>query len=341
VKPGFLTDIDCGPVVALPRDMSPRQYYRGRKGGRPFILMHYMEEDAAAREQLRQFIQIGEWLNAQGAKAPALYELHEAQACALFEDFGDLTFRRTLHSGDGPGMEALYLLACDVLRHLARCDVPAWVPPYKASKIHRDLLQVLEYYLPLLRGEMPSEAMMADYLGVWDGIERSIPPCPQVFLHVDYHLDNLMWLPAEEGIRRCGLLDFQDALRGPLPYDLANLLEDARTDVPEGFQAVVLDRFCQDMSAAEREVFDGWYRVMGTQFHCRVIGLFIKQAAEKNRDDYLVHMNRMQTYLKTRMAAPVLAPLKEWFIKEGIDFEPFTDLNGDGVREVFRRVKSK
>jgi hypothetical protein len=106
---------------------------------------------------------------------------------------------------------------------------------------------------------------------------------------------------------------------GPAPYDLANLLEDARTDVPKDLRAQILSRFDQDMQ--------NWYRVLATQFHCRVIGQFIKQALHDNNPSYLPHIPRLERYLSEGLKYPVLAPLKQFFDELQVDFSGIGDLN--------------
>lgn len=318
-------------------DVSPREYYRGRDAkGRGVIVMRYPDFNEAAQSELQAFIRIGKWLAAQGLKSPELYALHEEQACAVFEDLGATSFGKALR--EGHDREKLYTLACDVLIRLKEAGPMAGLPDYRESGIYAKRRQLVDYYLPLERGVRSDEALAQDYLAVWDEIESALPPCPQGFLHADFHLENMMFVGGEEGIGRCGLIDFQDALSGPLPYDLVNLLEDARVDVPEDLRAKIIDRYCADMSGDEKEVFLQWYRVLAAQFHGRVIGLFIMLAAEQGRDQYLIHISRLQNYLKKSLEDPVLAPLRRWFAKQGVDFEGPKDFNGEHLRETFRNM---
>lgn len=314
-------------------DMSPRKYYRGMKDGQSSILMIYPDASDEARAELRDFIRVGEWLLAQGLKAPKLLAVDEGLASAQFEDLGAQSFGAALRGGhDG---EELYALGCDVLKHIKGCPVPEGLPDYYDSKVHYNRRQLVEYYLPLKLGRVYTEEQMNSYLAAWDEVEKSLPPCPQIFQHMDFHLENLMWMPGEEGIKRCGLIDYQHAVVGPMPYDLVNLLEDARVDVPEDLRAAMIERYCEGMSGKEKDLFLSWYRVLATQFHCRVIGLFIMQAAANGRDDYLVHVERLQKYIAGAVDHPVLASLKAWIAQEGLDFTPIKDLNGGLIRESF------
>ncbi|GJL84460.1 MAG: aminoglycoside phosphotransferase [Micavibrio sp.] len=270
--------------------------------------------DASAvedKQQIHDFIRIGQWLNDIGLKAPEIYEADEAQGFLLLEDFGDVSFRKAIEKGQDVG--ALYQLADDVLEHLKVQDCPLSLPDYYSSAIHEKRRFVVDYYIPAVRGEENPQGLVEDYLSVWDGIEKSLPPCPTGFVHADYHLENMMWLPGEEGVKRLGLLDFQEALSGPVAYDLVNLLEDARVAVPDDIKNEILGR--QDA------LVRSWYRILGTQFHCRVIGLFIKLAQEDGKTQYLQHVPRLGAYIKKGLEDPLLAPMKRWFKDQKISFD--------------------
>lgn len=322
----------------LPRDVSPREYFRGRKGDRDFILMLYPDASAPHREEMQGFIRLGAWLGQQGIKTPALYEKDEQQCYALFEDLGAQSFGARLRDGS-VNQEVLYTLATDVLITLGHAEhLPDGLPLYKDSRIHENRRQIVDYYMTLLHKERPDNQTVQSYLSVWDKIESALSPCPQGFVHGDYHLENMIYVTHETNVKRCGLIDYQDALHGPLPYDLVNLLEDARIDVPQDLRAAMIDRYCDGMSAPDKAAFLDWYRVLGTQFHCRVLGLFIKLSAEQGRDSYLVHINRLQNYIKDALENPILLPLKVWFEKEGVDFSSIKDLDGDIIRKIFRNT---
>jgi len=159
---------------------------------------------------------------------------------------------------------------------------------------------------------------------------------PQGFLHIDYHFENLMWMPEGKDMNRCGMLDFQGAMNGPVPYDLANLLEDARVDVPSHLREAMLDRFCEDMTPAEEDTFRSWYRVLATQFHCRVIGQFIRLAVRDGKMRYLQHMPRVAGYINEALTDPVLAPLKQWLDKHNVRFDKLPAVDAGKMQHVIR-----
>jgi aminoglycoside/choline kinase family phosphotransferase len=183
---------------------------------------------------------------------------------------------------------------------------------------------------------MNADGLAEEYLAVWDSIERGLPPAPTGFLHIDYHFENLMWLPEREGIQRGGVLDFQGAMVGPCAYDLANLLEDARVDVPQDLRAEMLNRFCAGMDREQRDTFLAWYRVLATQFHCRVMGQFFRIAVKDGKKRYLAFLPRVAKYIEAGLRDPLLAPLRAWFDRQGVDFTSYSEPDLKRAKELIR-----
>lgn len=330
-------EIGVDTLDALPRDVSPREYYRGHKDGCDFILMRYPEISDANKQELSEFIRIGQWLSSQGIKTADLYETNLEKCYALFQDLGQESFGERLNNTSDQA-QSLYKNATEVLKILGTSDALDKLPNFTDSRIRENRKQFVDYYMTLLLLKSQDDAVTQRFLSVWDKIESSLPPCPQGFVHGDFHLENIMYQDPAGGGNKCALIDFQDALIGPLPYDLLNLLEDARIDVSAEIKTEMQNLYCAEMNAQEKEVFMQWYRVLATQFHCRVIGLFIMLAADQERDSYLIHIPRLQKYILNALNEPVLAPLKQWFEEEGVDFDLVKDLDGNQIRNAFENL---
>lgn len=308
-------------LSAVGDDCAFRRYLRLRRGRESAILMEAVPDGspiATPGHRLSDFVRIGDYLRGMGLCAPRIFAADEVHGYLLLEDFGDTSFKAAM--AQGGARDDLYALATDILAQLRAGADDIDLPDYYASHVHTGRRRVVDWYMPLLRGARNDDGLVEDYLRVWDGIEAALPPCPRGFLHIDYHFENLMWRAGETGLARCGILDFQGAMRGPQPYDLANLLEDARVDVPADLRAAMLDRYCAGMDVAAAEAFRVWYRVLATQFHCRVIGQFIRIAVRDGKDRYLAHIPRVAGYLRAGLDDPVLAPLRGWFTAQGVDF---------------------
>jgi len=330
-----LAGISLAPVG---EDCAFRRYFRLKDKDHSLILMESMTADSAMAtpgHNLSDFIRIGSWLRGQGLHTPEIYEVDEKQGYVLMEDFGDLSFRKAM---DGTvKREQLYDLGADVLIALSKVDASGLrLPNYYDSHVHKGRRRVVDWYMPAVTGRANGDGLAEDYLTVWDSIEKKLPSCPQGFLHIDYHLENLMWLADRQGLQRCGLLDFQGAMTGPVPYDLLNLLEDARMDIPDSIRKSALERFCKGMTADEKKSFLSWYRVLATQFHCRVIGQFVRLAVRDGKTRYLQHLPRLADYIRRGLEDPLLAPLAQWFGEQNMSFEKSPAIDPAALRRLIR-----
>ncbi len=330
-REAFLVPRGWRYVGEIGADMSPRRYFRVKQNGRTAVLMECMPDadNTTPGHRLGDFIRIGDWLRGIGLKTPEIFEADEAAGFLLLEDFGDISFAKALERG--AARAAVYSLAVDVLKHLREQAPDIDLPRYHESHVHEGRRRVVDWYVPLVRGEKNPDGLAEEYLAIWDGIEKDQPPCPQGFLHVDFHPGNLMWLPEEEGLGICGLLDFQGAMKGPVPYDLANLLEGGRIEMPEDIRTAMLDHYCEGMHREQREAFLSWYRVLAAQFHCRIIGQFIRMAIQGGNERYLEYLPHVSRMLKHDLEDPLLQPIKIWLAGQGIDFEKEIRVSADAA----------
>lgn len=307
---------------AVSSDASTRAYFRVSKSDKVAILMDCSGDPDS---KIREFVKVAAWLRGGGLAGPEIYESDLVKGFLLLEDFGSVSFRRAIDSGGDK--KFYYGLATDVLHETRAHNCDIGLPGYRDSKIHKGRRRVIDWYLPIVKQAKHPDGAVEAYLAAWDEIERGLPACPQGFLHADFHLENLMACEGAKGLAQCGLIDFQDAVIGPLPYDLLNLLEDARVDVPDDLRAAMTARYTEGFSPTEKEAFRAWYRVLATQFHCRVIGLFVRLAIVDGKTQYLVHIPRLERYIREALKEPLLRPLRAFFGEIGLDFSGVNDLN--------------
>jgi len=339
LRDGFLNQhgLSGAKLTPVGEDGAMRRYYRLNDHGTTRILMESLpdgqeHEKATAGHKISDFIRLSSWLRGQGLHAPEIYNADEKAGYVLLEDFGDLSFRQAFLNGHDA--KDLYGTATDVLTCLRDArDVPQ-LPDYYQSAVHKGRRRVVDWYIPSIRRTKNPNGLAEDFLAVWDSIEKKLPPCPRGFLHIDYHFENLMLVSGAAGLQRCGLLDFQGAMNGPIPYDLANLLEDARVRVPADIRAAMLDRFCVGMKDAD--TFRAWYRVIATQFHCRVMGQFIRLAIVNGKPRYMQFLPIVGEYLLQGLEDPLLKPLKDWFVAQKIDFSSVPSIDPATIKSFIR-----
>src|SRR3546814_19198719 len=129
----------------------------------------------------------------------------------------------------------------------------------------------------------------------------------------DYHVDNLMVIDCREGIARCGLLDFQDAVIGPISYDLVSLLEDARRDVSPAVVTEMLARYQDALRPLiDRSAFAASYAALGAQRTAKIIGIFTRLSRRDGKPGYLHHISRVWRLLDGHLRHAALAPVTTW-----------------------------
>ena len=297
---------------ALAGDASFRRYVRLVDGDRRAVLM----DAPPGHEDVRPFIAIGRYLHARGYSAPEIHAADEAAGLLLLEDLGDDLYADALAAG--ADQEALYGAAVDVLVDLHGAP-PAGpgptgpdVPGFDDARLHREVDRLVEWFLPAASGAAAPDAARDAYTEAWAAVFPLARAAPEALVLFDYHSPNLIWLPERDGLRRVGLLDFQDAVRGPLTYDLVSLLEDARRDVPEALARAMVARYLDARPELDRAAFGAAYAIMGAQRNCRIIGTFARLWRRDGKAGYLAHMPRVWRYLERDLAHPALAPVKRW-----------------------------
>lgn len=298
-------------------DAGLRRYFKLEQEEKSALLMDMSRSDYESG--LEFYLNIAEFLRDKNIRVPEIYHHDLKQGLAIIENLGAESFGDALKSGTDKNN--IYRLATDVLVNIREGALKnsLKLKPYSETLIRDRLIQFVDFYMPAVIGKEATDQNRQEFQDVWASIEKSLSPCPLGFCHADYHLENLMWRPdAPEGY---GLIDFQDAFWGPLPYDLLNLLEDARQSVPQDIKTAMKDLYCVGMSAEERAIFDDWYVVLSAHFHCRVIGLFVKLYQEREMDQYLEHIPRLQAYITDNLENPVLAPLKEFIESHNISLD--------------------
>ncbi len=168
-----------------------------------------------------RFVATAHYLRARGLSAPDIYAADAASGFVLLEDLGDNLFFDALAGGQADETE-LYAAAADVLTRLHEEDAPVLLPPDKPLHAYDETAQLaevsllLEWFMPLALKREATDAEAAEYRELWRAALKISRERPPIFVHRDYHAQNLIWLPERDGIARVGVLDFQDAVAAAL-----------------------------------------------------------------------------------------------------------------------------
>jgi len=292
-------------IAPLAGDASFRRYFRLRRGQETAVLM----DAPPPQENVRPFLSVAERLVGYGYSAPRVLARDVAQGFLLLEDLGDDSFNRVLRSGGDEG--SLYAAAIDVLVDLRRRPQAPGLPPFDEARILREVGLVLDWFWPAQSGRPADPAMNEEYRSLWRSVVPAMRGDQDTMVLFDYHVDNLMWLPDRSGVRRVGLLDFQDAVWGPAAYDVVSLLEDARRDVPDAIVGAMLERYGRAVD--DPAAFAAAYAAVGAQRNARIVGVFARLWLRDRKPQYLALLPRVWRLLEHDLAHPALATLRAWF----------------------------
>jgi aminoglycoside/choline kinase family phosphotransferase len=291
----------------LAGDASFRHYDRLVDGDRRAVLM----DAPPPKEDVRPFLRMAMHLQRLGFSAPQLLALDPDAGLLLLEDLGDDTYTRLLANGGDE--EALYSLAVDVLAELhAHPDaIPLGLAPYDDDKLLAEACLLTDWYMPAVLGRDTAPAVRAEYVRLWQQAFPVARSVPDTLVLRDFHVDNLMLLP-RPGLAACGLLDFQDAVAGPLTYDTMSLLEDARRDIDPGLIDRMKQRYLAKLPDLDHDAFAASWAVMAAQRHAKVIGIFTRLCKRDGKAGYLVHIPRVWRLFDAACAHPALSALRAW-----------------------------
>ena len=295
----------------LTGDASHRKYYRLQSAGGPSLVIM---DAPPTHEDAGIFKRTTEVLQGLGLSSPRILKEDLAQGILVLEDFGNQTYTHCLKN-NSVDEETLYRLAVDVLITLyKKVDSHAQVPLFSAENLLKQVNLLMEWYVPaVFKDQQISEEMQSTWTKIWMDLLKPLESERKTIVLWDYHVDNLMWLPDRQGIQRCGLLDFQDAVIGPYPYDLVSLLEDARRDVPRDLQEKMIAYFMEHLSADDQSTFLARYNLLGAQRSTRILGTFVRLAKRDGKKHYLNFMPRVWKWLEQDLQHDSLEDLRYWY----------------------------
>ena len=297
-----------GERTHLAGDASNRRYERIRKKNECAVFM----DAPPPLEDVSAFITISNLLRGLGLSAPNIFEADTTAGFLLIEDFGDTTYTERLLAGSDE--VELYKLATNVLIHLHRTyQNDGTIPAYDNDLLVQETQLCVDWYMPAVLGIDTPDLEKAAFFDAWRTSLKRAREVPSSIVLRDFHVDNLMLLTNKTGIAACGLLDFQDAVIGPVSYDLVSLLEDARRDVPAKISRQMLSQYLSAFPTLNPDKFASSYAILGAQRCTKILGIFTRLDRRDGKPQYLKHIARVWRWLESDLRHPALAPVRTWF----------------------------
>ncbi|GAB4035030.1 MAG: phosphotransferase [Rubrivivax sp.] len=310
-------------------DASFRRYLRLDGTGGSFIVM----DAPPPQEDVRPFVQMARRIGQAGLHAPQVLEADEARGFLLLSDLGRTLYLDRLREADAPEADALMRQALQALVQFQR-QVPADdLPPYDEALLARELALFPEWCVQREFGITWTDKQHAAWERICRLLMASALAQPQVAVHRDWMPRNLM--VCEDGP---GILDFQDAVRGPITYDLASMLRDAFLSWEEEREIDWAVRWWEQARRAGLPLgeelghdFGEFWRAlewMGLQRHLKVLGIFCRLKHRDGKPKYAEDLPRFFAYA-TRVAnryaplrplLPLLEPMSGQSLASGFTF---------------------
>jgi len=341
----FLAESGWGTaeLKPLPGDASTRRYVRLKMGNRTAMLMDQPQNAEAAtagpdatpeaRRALGynamarlagadcgRFVATARYLKGCGLAAPEVLAADVAQGFLVLEDLGDDLYTDVIAKGGDE--RALYQAAIEALARLHAKPAPAWLTPekplfpYDETAMIAEIDLLTEWFWPLALNRAASPDLVDEHRAFWQEALRSIGG-GRVFVHRDFHAQNLLWRTGQTGLSRVGIVDFQDALAGAPAYDVVSLLEDARRDVSQELAEAMTESYIaasrNEGVALDPAHFRLTAAVLAAQRNAKIIGIFARLFKRDNKPRYLGHLPRVWRYMEHDLKHPALAKLRSWY----------------------------
>ena len=319
-----------GSIEAQPLsgDAGFRNYYR--LSSEPSVLGVYA---APENEDWVAFMRVSHLLDSLGVRVPQIYAADLQAGLLVIEDLGDELFQNALlkskhterlESRDTASAERLYNKAIASLVKLQCCEArPPWLPRYTDGLLRQEMELFPLWFVGELLGYQVDESESKLISATFEYLVNQSLDQPQVLVHRDYHCRNLLDLtysePALTGTESLGVIDFQDAVWGPVTYDLVSLSRDCYVRWNRSKVESVRDQFAQKLF--DQGIIDGqgladfpsWFESMSAQRHLKVMGIFGRLALRDGKTSYLQDLPLVMRYLiETCETEPNLQNFADW-----------------------------
>jgi len=295
-------------LTAASSDASFRRYFRWEGDGRSFVVM----DAPPPQENCKPFVDIAFLLAKSGINVPKIYAEDLERGFLLLNDLGNKTYLDVI---DGENADALFHDALQALLAFQQLPMVAPLPSYDVALLRRELELFPEWYVKHELGVEFDAAQQQQWQHISELLIDSALAQPKVLVHRDYMPRNLMLSEPNPGV-----LDFQDAVYGPVTYDVTCLFKDAFLSWPEERVRGWLESYWQQASALDIPVqadFEDFLRasdLMGVQRHLKVIGIFARICHRDGKPRYLADVPRFFSYIEAVIARrPELAELQALF----------------------------
>ncbi len=271
--------LNLNELYEIKSDVSQKKIYRFKDQSIKKILVDFSYNFS----DYLSFINVHKYLSTKNVSIPQIFEINDNQKLILMEDFGENRYDKIINSHD---FKSMLFNAIDSLISIQKFEKPSVTQgfeKYNYTHFRKEIIEFVDFYLPLLK---TSPDQTEEFIQIWTEEFKKLNFNWDSFVHKDFELTNLMYLPHKENHLKCGILDFQNALIGFSGWDLFSLLENPRIFFDEKHNQELVEYFYiksnQDMSYND---FLLQYFFLNAARQTRIIGRWIN-LDKKNKNDY-------------------------------------------------------
>ncbi len=295
--------LQVNSVRSASADASFRRYFRVDSPRGSLIIMDAPPD----KEDCHPFVKVAQLMRDAQLQVPQVLAWDEAHGFMLLTDLGAQTMMQVINPDNADANRGLYLQAVDALIAWQIASTPDVLPPYDEALLRRELELFPDWYLAQHRGVAVEGEVRRTLDDAFAHIIKSNLAWPSVYVHRDFMPRNLM-VSGEGPQKPLGVLDFQDAVYGPITYDIASLMRDAFLSWEEDFCLDITIRYWEKARKAGLPVgndFGEFYRGvewMGLQRHLKVAGIFARLTLRDGKPQYLADTPRFINYIRATCA---------------------------------------
>ena len=301
--------IETKNLIPIKNDASFRKYFRVDKK----ILM---DADPHLGEDVGSFININHVLREFKLNVPEIFTIDKENGFLLLEDLGENIFSQILNSENE---EQLYKQAIEVLIEIYKKDLNkfsnfTFLEKYSVEKLQDESQLFIEWYLKKYLKINITDTDIKDFKDIINKIFNNLDTKFEKLVLRDYHVDNLILQKSKLGLKKVGILDFQDAVLGSSSYDLISIIEDVRRPISKDLKNILIKYFIDstgyDPNQLEKEL--AFYSV---QRNLKILGIFSRLNLRDNKSKYMGYNDNAWKYIESNLNNPTMSDLKVWLKK--------------------------
>ncbi|MEE2694824.1 MAG: phosphotransferase [Pseudomonadota bacterium] len=278
-------------ISFLAGDASERKYFLIKQREVKNVLM--LDND---KDNLENFVFITNHLKNMVSVPKIIFNLRES-GILIIENFNKRKFSHIISKSNS---KELYKVATDALIFVHKHSLEIDLLTYNRKIFLEESNLFFNWYIEKIE-EKKLKEIEFNFNNEFSNLLEKVFLLPKVFIHRDYHIDNLFYLENRNGHRQCGWIDYQDALIGPCVYDLVSLTQDARIDVNKELENYIIQYYLEKFNQINKEHFLFSYSLIAIQRHLKVLGIFSRLAKRDKKNSYLSHIPRVLKMLKLNL----------------------------------------